>query len=452
MLPEGRAVALLLLVCLLLTLRSTAVAQTSAQTSGATHVHADHADGAHDHESLTPLLCGTCPVSREAEGTSWQPDDAPAHPHGWTIGEWQIAAHLQVAAIVTREGGPRGSDETFSTNYGMFSARRRAGGGVVGFTSMWSLEPAMGARGYPLLLQTGETADGVNPLADRQHPHDLPMELTVTYSRALPDDRAFYVYGAAVGAPALGPPAFMHRASAAALPIAPITHHWFDSTHITYGVVTAGFVGSPRFKIEGSAFRGREPDQHRWGFEAPKLDSYSARLSINPHPSVALQVSAGHLHSPDQLHAEADATRVTASMMYSRHWQRIRVDALAAWGRNQRHEVKRPVPGGFFFIPGHLIHATLAESTVRVATRHAFVVRFEHANKDELFGVADARHFTVYPVSRLTAGYVMDILQAQHATVGLGIAESWNRVSDDLRTEYGGSPHSVLAFVQLVMH
>ena len=119
----------------------------------------------------------------------------------------------------------------------------------------------MGPAGYPLLLQSGETADGVTTLVDRQHPHDLPMELAATYARPVGQQSALYLYVAAVGAPAIGPPAFMHRSSGSLLPVAPITHHWFDSTHLTYGVVTAGFVASPKLKMEGSVFRGREPDQ-----------------------------------------------------------------------------------------------------------------------------------------------------------------------------------------------
>jgi hypothetical protein len=88
---------------------------------------------------------------------------------------------------------------------------------------------------------------------------------------------------------------------------------------------------------------------------------------------------------------------------------------------------------------------------VRVASRHALVARFEDAQKDELFGVEDARHFTVYAISRITAGYVLDVLQAQHATVGVGVAQSWNRVSDALLTVYGGSPHSTHVFVRLTV-
>jgi hypothetical protein len=45
-------------------------------------------------------------------------------------------------------------------------------------------------------------------------------------------------------------------------PLAPISHHWLDSTHITFGLVTAG-VYANRGKAEASVFNGREPDEKR---------------------------------------------------------------------------------------------------------------------------------------------------------------------------------------------
>src|SRR4030095_11229460 len=131
----------------------------------------------------------------------------------------------------------------------------------------------IGKEGYPLLLQTGETADGVTPLIDRQHPHDLFMELAGAYSVSS-GHRALFCYGGRPGEPALGPPAFMHRFSGVNIPVAPITHHWLDSTHITYGVLTAGAVVD-RVKVEASAFRGREPDEDRLDIESPELESHS---------------------------------------------------------------------------------------------------------------------------------------------------------------------------------
>src|SRR2546426_11636353 len=88
---------------------------------------------------------------------------------------------------------------------------------------------------------------------------------------------------APAGEPAVGPVAFPHRPSAAADPLAPISHHWQDGTHITFGVVTAGMF-TRNVKLEASWFNGREPDENRTNFDytGRRLDSYSARLTVNP--------------------------------------------------------------------------------------------------------------------------------------------------------------------------
>src|SRR5262249_23103328 len=174
----------------------------------------------------------------------------------------------------------------------------------------------MGANGYPLLFATGETADGRTHLIDRQHPHDLFMELATTYSYDFNKTSSFYIYAGLPGEPALGPSAFMHRTSGMDIPEAPITHHWLDSTHITFGVVTAGVV-LDKVKLEASAFHGREPDQHRYDIEVGALDSYSARLTYNPTRELSMQVSWGHIHSPEQLMPNVNENRLTASATYT---------------------------------------------------------------------------------------------------------------------------------------
>lgn len=325
------------------------------------------------------------------------------------------------------------------------------GRGVLGVQSMWSLEPVMGPEGYPLLLQVGETADGVNPLVDRQHPHDFPMELAATYARQVDADRAFFVYMAAVGAPAIGPPPFMHRSSGSVLPVAPITHHWFDSTHVTYGVVTGGFVVSPSAKLEGSVFRGREPDQKRWGFERPRLDSFAFRLSANPLSSVTVQLSAALLTDAEPLHPEADVSRMTASAMYAGGWRDVTVDGTIAWGRNKRSPSTRPVPGGFYFYPGVVSQAFLAEATLQRG-RHALVTRAERALKDELFPLSDPRHSTLFPVRRFTVGYAFRIVGSDYVDAQLGVAAAWNHVDPELAPDYGGHPRSGLVFARLALH
>src|SRR5262249_14655324 len=151
---------------------------------------------------------------------------------------------------------------------------RPLGSGTIGFRAMLSLEPAtIGRTGYPLLLQTGETANGRTPLIDRQHPHDLFMELATSYSAPVGPGTGFLYFGLP-SEPALGPPTYMHRASGYDDPAAPITHHWLDSTHVTMGVATGGWTWRD-VKVEGSIFTGREPDQHRWDIEEPRFDSYA---------------------------------------------------------------------------------------------------------------------------------------------------------------------------------
>ena len=413
--------------------------------------------GQHVHESPEPAdpsaLCPVCPANRSAAGgTNWQPDfTEPAHAHWRSVGSWQYAVHVEAALANVQESGPRGGDATYTANFGMVNLRRRVGRGVLGLQSMWSLEPAMGSRGYPLLLQTGETADGVNALVDRQHPHDLPMELAVTYARPLGEDRAFYLYVAPVGAPAIGPPPFMHRSSGSLIPVAPITHHWFDSTHVTYGVVTAGFVVSPKAKFEGSVFRGREPDQQRWGLERPGLDSFAFRLSANPMSRLAVQVSAALLEDAEQLHPRADVSRLTASAMYAGEWRGVSVDGTVAWGRNKRSTTTIPVPGGFYIYPSAVAQAVLGEATMQRGA-HAVVVRAERALKDELFPLTDPWHSTLFPVSRFTAGYAFRIAATRYLDAQLGAAVAWNHVDGTLHMAYGGHPRSGLFFARIAVH
>ena len=142
------------------------------------------------------------------------------------------------------------------------------------------------------------------------------MELAASYSHDLGNGRAAFLYAGLPGEPALGPPTFMHRLSGLDSPEAPIGHHWFDSTHITWGVVTAGF-STRTWKIEASAFKGREPDEQRWDIETPRLDSWSVRAFWNPIRNLSLQASTGFLKSPEQLHPDENEQRTTASATWN---------------------------------------------------------------------------------------------------------------------------------------
>ena len=349
------------------------------------------------------------------------------------------------------ESGVRGESETFSTNMAMFEADRSLGKGRFGFRVMASLEPAMGKRGYPLLLQTGESADGRNPLFDRQHPHDLFMEIAVRYERS-----GFFAYFAPVGEPALGPPAFMHRLSAYDNPVAPLTHHWLDGAHISHGVLTAGWQSGGRWKLDGSIFNGREPDAERWDIDGFDLDSFAARLTYNPTANWSAQVSAARVEEPDRLHPSLDVVRFTASATYHRPLARGYWQTTAAYGRNDTERLTAApstLPPGvhIHFTPGisPVQHAVLIETGLRFARAHAIFGRLEWAEKNELFLAADRRHDVVYDVGKLSAGYILDFIVRPRARIGVGAYGSLQVVEAELDFVYGTTPSSFGIFCRL---
>jgi hypothetical protein len=398
-----------------------------------------HAMGEMSGMSGMSGMYGAYPMSREASGTAWQPETAGHEGLHLTRGPWMVMLHGFADLVYDDQGGPRGDTKLFSDNMGMVMARRALGHGALGLRAMMSLEPGtIGQEGYPLLLQTGETGDGRTPLIDRQHPHDLFMELAASYSVSS-GNRSLFLYGGWPGEPALGPPAFMHRFSALHDPVAPITHHWLDSTHITYGVLTAGAVVD-RLKLEASAFRGREPDENRWDIETPKLDSHSFRLSWNPGEHWALQASLGRLHGPEQLEPEVNQDRVTVSVMKDGTWGDTgRWEGTLAWGRNDNR-------------PGNRLDAVLAEGAFQSGGRHTAFTRVEWVEKDELFAEPDTRAGQVFQVAEWTLGYRHDFYRGDHGVWGIGAAGTLSRVPRELHDDYGNLPASALLFVRAALH
>jgi hypothetical protein len=377
---------------------------------------------------------GPYSMMRDASGTSWQPESTPMDALHGELGQWSTMLHGFVDLIYDHQGGPRGGDKTFSESMVMAAAQKDVGPGTLTLRTMLSLDPLMGARGYPLLLQTGETANGVDPLIDRQHPHDLFMELAGIYSIAIDDRRSVFVYAGYPGEPALGPPTFMHRFSGMDDPAAPISHHWLDSTHITFGVLTGGVVLGD-WKIEGSLFNGREPDQHRWDFDPLRLDSASARLSWNPSPDLALQVSYGFLKSPEQLEPGIDQHRITASASYNVPLANGNWQTTLAWGRNSLE-------------PGPDLAAVLLESAVRW-DRNTVFARAESAQKNELFEPPDPLAGQVFRVASFSLGYIYDMPVADHLKLGLGAVGSIYDLPAAIRPAYGSGPASYMLFTRV---
>jgi hypothetical protein len=380
-----------------------------------------------------PGLMGSYAMTREGSGSSWQPDSTPMIGLHGMHGEWMTMLHGMADLVYDDQGGPRGARQSFSSSMLMFMARRELADGALGVQLMASTDPFMGARGYPLLLQTGETADGRTPLIDRQHPHDLLMEAAVSYSRELAAGSSVFVYAGLPGAPALGPNAFMHRLSGMDNPEAPLSHHWLDSTHITWGVLTSG-VSWNALRLEASAFNGREPDQNRYNIELRRLDSYATRLSYNPTPDVSLQASFGRLASPEQLEPQVSVRRSTASLSYNAPWARWWQTTLA-WGHNSPST-------------GRGSDAWLLESALNFAGANTWFARLERVGKDELFAPASPLAGRSFLIDKASLGYIRDIAHFESLDLGLGGLVSAYHLPSALDPSYGAHPHSFMVFIR----
>ena len=348
-------------------------------------------------------------------------------------GGWMLMAHGYVWGVATHQAGLRGDDEAFATSMAMLMADRDLGERLhLQLKSMTSLDPLMGPRGYPDLFASGETAHG-RPLIDRQHPHDLFMELAGRVDYRL-GAASLFLYGGPVAEPALGPSAFMHRGSARYLPLAPITHHWFDSTHISYGVVTAGYAG-PRVQLEASAFRGREPDEHRWNIETPKLDSWSVRATWTPSAHLAAQVSHGRLQSPEAQHPDENERRTTASV----HYAAGGLTTTLAFSAKHR-------------IGGATRTAWLGEASWEVDRHHALFGRVENVANDELFSdPADPRHDRAFRVTKAEGGYAYRLRISGPLGVALGGTVAAYAKPAALASAYGTGPVSWTLFSKVVL-
>ena len=292
---------------------------------------------------------------------------------------------------------------------------------------------ARAAGAQPSEPDPGETANGRDPLIDRQHPHDLLMEVAATYSLNLSPQCSLFVYAGLPGAPALGPNAFMHRLSGMDDPEAPLSHHWLDSTHISWGVVTGGYTWK-QLRLEASVFNGREPDQDRYDIEVRSLDSYAARVSYNPTRDWSLQGSFGRLASPEQLKPRVSVRRSTASASYNaplaQWWQ-----TTFAWGRN--------APSA-----GPASDAWLLESALKITGAHTWFSRLERVAKDELFLPGAALNGRSFTINKLSLGYIRDFAHLGALDLGLGGLISTYRYPSTLNAAYGSRPTSFMVFVR----
>ena len=278
---------------------------------------------------LKVLLLVLCPaVAFGQDPHAGMHHEAPAS--GWTFMQDAVAF-----GMYNQQDSSRGEREVKVPNWWMGMAQRPVARGTLTFNLMLSLDPlTVGKQGYSHIMQAGETYQG-NALIDHQHPHDFLMQAAAVWRRPVAKGMTLTLAGAAVGEPALGPIAFMHRSSAFENPMSPLGHHTLDSTHIAMGVLTAGVDRGP-FQIESSLFHGGEPDEDRWDLMDPgALDSWSIRAWYRPSAAWAFQVSHGFLTRPEALE-EGDVRRTTASGSWIVPRGSGSTSLTAVWGRNEK--------------------------------------------------------------------------------------------------------------------
>jgi YHS domain-containing protein len=365
------------------------------------------------------------PAQREGSGTAWQPDATPMYAIHWQRGQWQLMAHENLFIQFLQESGARGDDQVGSINWFMGMAQRRVGTSAhLMLRGMFSAEPwTIRGCGYPDLLASGEQCAG-ETIHDRQHPHDLAMEIAAEYDAQLTPRLRWQIYGGLAGEPALGPVAYPHRLSAMVNPLAPIAHHWLDSTHVSFGVVTAGVYGR-KWKAEASAFNGREPDDRRTNFDFGALDSFSGRLWLVPTANISLQASAGRLREAEAsegIGPRRDVNKVTATATYHRVLEQTAWASTVGWGRNNES--------------GHATNAVLAETTLTFADRHSWFGRLEVVGKTP-HDLDVATTADTVTVAKVQGGYTRYLSPRRGFSAGLGVEASIGLVPERLHSSYG---------------
>jgi hypothetical protein len=383
------------------------------------------------------------PMASMGSGTSWQPASTQMNMLHKQSGEWLLMFHYNFVTGVNSQGGPRGVTKFESANWFMPEAFRRVGNGTLQLRGMFSFEPfTFPPGGSPLLFQTGETYKD-QPLIDRQHPHDLFMELSATYTLPVGEHATWFVYGGYPGEPALGPTAFMHRASALEDSSAPLGHHLQDSSHISFGVITSGFTYR-WIKLEGSVFNGREPDENRYNFEAHPWNSRSVRLSVAPSKNWSFQMSHGLLKDPEALEP-GDVRRTTSSLSYNRQFARGFWASSLIWGRN--HESHH---GEIFNLNSYL-----AESTVNLAQKNYLYGRIELVDKNQLLRAADRARLGItedhpsFRIGAYTIGGARELWTNDKASFAIGSDLTFYSKPSLLDSVYGANPISWKTFLRI---
>lgn len=379
----------------------------------------------------------------DGSGTNWLPDSSPIRAYQLANENLMLMIHGSASLRYTAQNifndDKRGESALDGPNWimSMFSYPLLSPKNRFTLRTMLSLDPLTeGDDGYPLLFQTGETWNN-QPLIDRQHPHDFIMELAILEQWQLTPEIGSFIYFALPGEPALGPTVYMHRPLGDIMLDAILGHHTQDATHITFGVATVGIIIND-FKIDGSIFTGREPNENRWDFDKPRFDSYSGRLSWNPG-IIDFQVSAGFIHSPEALEPDEDVIRFTNSSLFNFKFNEYtHINSSVVWSHNAYLNDNSTL----------WTHSSLFESMLRYK-RYLPYGRYEFIQRKADDLGLEFLNDDILNIHNFTLGLGTNVSPFKNLDLILGVQSTINFPEKKLQDYYGKIPISGQIFLKL---
>ena len=347
---------------------------------------------------------------------------------------WRGSLDGTVFLQYARTFDTRGAYQFGSVNRVMFEARGPWAGGTLRAHVMGSAEPlTLGDRGAPQLLQVAFTSDG-KTITDHAHPSPWIMELAGSYERMI-SSATVSLFAAAIGEPALGPPVYLHRASAEANPVVPLAHHAQDETHSSFGVVTLG-VHWRGLRLETSAFNDRLPVEPStvFSYRGARLDAYSARATVAAGGKWSVFGYYGYVPATSGGHVHDSQHRVGTGAMFT--------DSM--WAVTLVYGFNDPLGSGG---PQQTL---LAEAERHWSDRDVVFARAEYVQRTaqelSLVGSVNA----IQDVSAVQVGYGRTVARRAGIAARLGASGTINIVPPQLEAFYGGrTPMAVAAYLQL---
>jgi hypothetical protein len=390
----------------------------------------------HDMQShpMSPPECSEMQIW-DFETASCQPFAMPGMPTSM----WMI--HGNMFAVQNFIEGSRGRSEFAVPNMIMGDVGSSIGEkNYVNLDLMLTFEKwTFPDKGYPELLQIGETDKNDRPFIDAQHPHSSPimgLTLSDTYSFNNKDHIKFYF--SPRGQTTEGPIAFMHRDTGMVNPDAPLGHHiGQDVSHITSTVVaTSLHLG--KLTLEASGFNGTEPEPTKVDLPIDKINSHAERIIYEFTDELYAMASAAYAKNPESHDSTLEKIyRYSTSVYYQKKFSSgLMLHNTFIFGlvNNYDHFSKLRSFGNEF-----LLHSMDLPHNVWGRVE----VLERGGSQLQISKLEDPRW-----IEAATLGYTYDLWKMESCKIGIGASVTKNFIPSSFETAYGSDPWAGKVFIQ----